>query len=346
VTSATHPPADGGRATSFILWLAAFAFLFGAFVVFAGSPRERKPHFWLRVAAIPLAPASTGAVLMGFGELRVLPDGVAATLLLTVAFLTLPGLALAPALLYRKPGPSPGSSDDEGGGGRGPEPPPAQPSPPRGGVPLPDAAQAALRLREPGRRLEGGPRCAVRCASPPVARPASHRSAEPGARPSAGQDRRRRSLTGLTLRAASRSVRVSVVRLGRRWRTARASDADVDTAGASIVTTNRRAPRRSLIESTLRLTLTKPRGLWPPTSTCPPTRRALNPSPRGSATATETSRGERRPAVTMNLTRAARRATPRIEARDTRGGANGVVARESLDEGLVPPMLTANTRKR
>jgi hypothetical protein len=172
VTSATHPPADGGRATSFILWLAAFAFLFGAFVVFAGSPRERKPHFWLRVAAIPLAPAVTAAVLMWFGELRVLPDGVAATLLLTVVFLTLPGLALAPALLYRKPGPSPGSSEDGGGGGgRGPEPPPAQPSPPHGGVPLPDATQARLRLREPGRRLGGGPRVR-RPVQDPAPRPA------------------------------------------------------------------------------------------------------------------------------------------------------------------------------
>jgi hypothetical protein len=155
VLPAPHPPADGGRATSLIVWLAAFALLFGAFVVFAGSPHERKPHFWLRVAAIPLAPVSIAGLLIAFGEFRVLPEDVAVTLLLALVFLTLPGLVLVPILLYRKPGPSPDSSDDEGGGGRGPTPPLAPPPPPRGGVPLPDAEQARLRIREHGRRLSG-----------------------------------------------------------------------------------------------------------------------------------------------------------------------------------------------
>ncbi len=153
-----HPPPEGGRATSLIVWLAAFALLFGAFVVFAGSPRERKPHFWLRVAAVPSVPALTAAILIAFGELRVLPDNVAATMLLTVVFLTIPGLALIPALLYRKPGPSADSSDDEGGGGHGAGPPPAPPRRPRGGVPLLDADQARLRIRQHGRRLVGGRR--------------------------------------------------------------------------------------------------------------------------------------------------------------------------------------------
>jgi len=42
---------------------------------------------------------------------------------------------------------------DEGddGWGRGPGTPPAPPAPPRGGVPLPDAVPATVRLREPGR---------------------------------------------------------------------------------------------------------------------------------------------------------------------------------------------------
>lgn len=152
---APHPPADGGRATSLIVWLAAFALLFGVFVVFAGSPRERKPHFWLRVAALPLIPALIAAVLIALGEFRVLPETVAATLLLTLVFLTIPGLILVPALLYRRPGSSPDSSDDDGGGGRGPWSPPAPPippAPPRGGVPLPDAEQARMRIREHGRR--------------------------------------------------------------------------------------------------------------------------------------------------------------------------------------------------
>jgi hypothetical protein len=176
VLPAPHPPADGGRATSLIVWLAAFALLFGAFVVFAGSPHERKPHFWLRVAAIPLAPAVIAGVLIGFGELRVLPDDLAATLLLALVFLTLPGLVLVPALLYRRPGPSTDSTDDDGGGGRGPEPPPAPSPRPRGGVPLPDAEQARLRIREHGRRLSG--RRARRAAREPHRRPTrvpSHR---------------------------------------------------------------------------------------------------------------------------------------------------------------------------
>src|ERR1700761_8027408 len=113
---APHPPADGGRATSFIVWLAACALLFGSFVVFAGSPRDRKPHFWLRVAALPLVPMLIAAVLLGGRELGAVPDGVATPLLLTLVFLTIPGLILVPALLYRRPGGSPGISDDDGGG--------------------------------------------------------------------------------------------------------------------------------------------------------------------------------------------------------------------------------------
>lgn len=175
---APHPPADGGRATSLIVWLASFALLFGAFVVFAGSPRERKPHFWLRVAALPLVPALIAAILHAFGDLRVLPDGVSATLLLTLVFLTIPGLMLVPALLYRRPGGSPDSSDEDGGGGGGPGPPrPARPPRPRGGVPLPDAEQARTRIREHGRRLTGGRRVR-RPAREPVRRPVrtpSHR---------------------------------------------------------------------------------------------------------------------------------------------------------------------------
>jgi hypothetical protein len=169
---------EGGRATSLLVWLAAFALLFGAFVVFAGSPSERKPHFWLRVASLPLVPALIAAVLVAFGELRVLPDGVAATLLLTLVFLTIPALMLVPALLYRRPGSSPDSSDDEGGGGRGPGSPPAPPpKAPRGGVPLPDAEPARLRIREPGRRAwdTRRPRRPVREPDrPPVRAPSHH----------------------------------------------------------------------------------------------------------------------------------------------------------------------------
>lgn len=164
---APQPPADGGRATSFVIWLAAFALLFGAFVVFAGSPRDRKPHFWLRVAALPAVPLLIAAILLAVRELRMVPDRVAGTMLLTLAFFTIPGLILVPALLYRRPGSSPDSSDDEGGGGSGPGPGPPPPAPPRGGVPLPDAQQSRLRLRDHGRRVLG-----VRRARRPAREPA------------------------------------------------------------------------------------------------------------------------------------------------------------------------------
>jgi hypothetical protein len=158
VFPAPQPPSDGGQATSFIIWLAAFALLFGAFVVLAGSARERKPHFWFRVAVLPLVPAAIAAVLIALGALGILPDGVAAMMLMTVVFLTIPAIMLVPALLYRRPGPSPDSSDEDGGGGPGPGPPPARPTPPRVRVPLPDADQSRTRIREHGRRMFGGPR--------------------------------------------------------------------------------------------------------------------------------------------------------------------------------------------
>jgi hypothetical protein len=158
VFPAPPPPSAGGQATSFIIWLAAFALLFGAFVVLAGSARERKPHFWLRVAVLPLVPSAIAAVVIALGALRILPDGVATMMLMTMVFLTIPAIMLVPAVLYRRPGPSPDSSDEDGGGGPGPGPPPARPTPPPGGMPLPDAEQSRTRTREHGRRVFGGPR--------------------------------------------------------------------------------------------------------------------------------------------------------------------------------------------
>jgi hypothetical protein len=52
-------------------------------------------------------------------------------------------------------------TDDDGPGPGGP-PEPTPPAPPRGGVPLPDAAPSAVRLREPGRIADAHPRPARR----------------------------------------------------------------------------------------------------------------------------------------------------------------------------------------
>ncbi len=49
-------------------------------------------------------------------------------------------------------------TDSDEGWGRGPKRPPSKPEPPRGGIPLPDAQPARVRLRERGRladRLPG-----------------------------------------------------------------------------------------------------------------------------------------------------------------------------------------------
>jgi hypothetical protein len=64
---------------------------------------------------------------------------------------------------------SDGESDD--GWGRGPKRPPAPPTPPRGGIPLEDAQQSRIRLREPGRLSELRPRHERRPAREPVRTP-------------------------------------------------------------------------------------------------------------------------------------------------------------------------------
>ena len=65
---------------------------------------------------------------------------------LCVAVLMLPALR-------DDPGGTGGSqfTDEDEGWGRGPKLPPTRPEPPRGGIPLPDAAPAGVRLREHGR---------------------------------------------------------------------------------------------------------------------------------------------------------------------------------------------------
>lgn len=66
--------------------------------------------------------------------------------LLCVAALLIPALRDQDAAPQRR---SDGDSDD--GWGRGPKLPPTPPAPPKGGVPLPDAGPARVRLREAGR---------------------------------------------------------------------------------------------------------------------------------------------------------------------------------------------------
>jgi hypothetical protein len=101
-----------------------------------------------------------------------------AQVLLWIAGVHLLGLACIAVLLFpalkdeNAPGTvrrSDGESDD--GWGRGPKLPPAPPTPPRGGIPLDDAEQSRIRLREPGRLSELLPSRERRPAREPARRP-------------------------------------------------------------------------------------------------------------------------------------------------------------------------------
>jgi hypothetical protein len=89
-----------------------------------------------------------------------------------VALLMFPALRDNPVAPERRP------DDGEDGWGRGPKRPPSPPEPPRGGIPLPDAQPARVRLREHGRISERTPRRERRPTREPARRPARtpHRS--------------------------------------------------------------------------------------------------------------------------------------------------------------------------
>jgi hypothetical protein len=84
-----------------------------------------------------------------------------------------------PALKDNPVGPdhrSEGESDE--GWGRGPKSPPTPPPPPRGGIPLPDAQPAGIRLREHGKLGDRLPSRQRRPVREPARRPSRipHRS--------------------------------------------------------------------------------------------------------------------------------------------------------------------------
>jgi hypothetical protein len=99
-----------------------------------------------------------------------------AQLMLMIAGMHLLGLGCAALLLIPalREGPNfpkgfdPGSDDD---GGHGPRRPPERPDPPRGGIPLPDAIPARVRLREHGRLADRLPQHERRPAREPARRP-------------------------------------------------------------------------------------------------------------------------------------------------------------------------------
>jgi hypothetical protein len=142
---APHP--SGGGKNSLLPWLIVFALGFVALAVSAGSSKQRRSRFWLRVLLAFLAMPLSVALVVGGGLVGGLADGAVVPLLLLLVFLFVPALFFLPALLYHQSGSSPGSSED-GGWGPGPDPPSSSPDAPRGGVPRPDAEQARIRLRD------------------------------------------------------------------------------------------------------------------------------------------------------------------------------------------------------
>jgi hypothetical protein len=114
----------------------------------AGSAKQRRSHFWLRVVLASATVPAFMAGLLAIARLNLLPDEVAKPSLSLLFFLGVMALMFVPGLLYRTPGSSPGPSEDDGGGGPGAGPPPSSPDAPRGGIPLPDADLASARTRD------------------------------------------------------------------------------------------------------------------------------------------------------------------------------------------------------
>jgi hypothetical protein len=82
-------------------------------------------------------------------------------------------LLMYPALKENPAGPDfPNHGEGDDGWGRGTDEPPLKPTPPRGGIPLPDALPARVRLREHGRLGERLQRPSRRPAREPDRRPA------------------------------------------------------------------------------------------------------------------------------------------------------------------------------
>jgi hypothetical protein len=100
-----------------------------------------------------------------------------AQLMLWIAGVHLMGLACVAVLMFPalrdNPAPSKSRSDGEGedGWGHGPKVPPPPPQPPRGGIPLSDAAPSNVRMREHGRLSDRHARPQRRPAREPARRP-------------------------------------------------------------------------------------------------------------------------------------------------------------------------------
>jgi hypothetical protein len=130
------------------IFLAAFDVALVGMSLAAGSAVNRRPDFWRRLLIGCLVMPGVLMTVMVAAALDLLTDGMAKVLLPFVLLIMLVTLMFVPALLYERAWPP--SDGPDGGGGSGPDEPSPPPPGPRGGIPLPDARQARLRLREHG----------------------------------------------------------------------------------------------------------------------------------------------------------------------------------------------------
>jgi hypothetical protein len=107
------------------------------------SLAERRPHFAARLVVLLLTPPTLVGLLVAAYELGVIGGETALVLLVAVLFGLLPGLMVAPELLFK----TRSSSDGDGGGGSGSDHPRPAPSPPTGDVPLRRRSGCRARAR-------------------------------------------------------------------------------------------------------------------------------------------------------------------------------------------------------
>jgi hypothetical protein len=113
------------------------------------SPVELRSRFKLRLLVMAVVLPLPPLLLLAAVEFHLISRDLGGTIDQCIPFVDLGfGLLLAPAVLFRsvaKPPPPSDEDDDEGGWT---DPPRGPPPRPRGGLPLPDAEQSRIRVRD------------------------------------------------------------------------------------------------------------------------------------------------------------------------------------------------------
>lgn len=141
--------------TTLLAWLVVMELSFVASAVLVASLQmKRRTHFWLRFTLSLVGLLAGLALLAAAVLLKVLPESLLMPLWLALA---VGALILTLLFCYRTASDSSSGSSEGGDGEPGPQ---GRPGGPLGGRLLPDADQAATRVRDHGRPklIEMGPR--------------------------------------------------------------------------------------------------------------------------------------------------------------------------------------------